>query len=1411
MKGTKMIDLLFETSWEICNKVGGIHTVISTKALNIVNELNDNYILIGPDVWRDEGENPEFIPDNSLFSDWKNKAASEGLRVRSGRWNIPARPVVLLVDFTPYFSEKNEIFARLWEQYKLDSLSGEWDYIEPALFGYAAGKVVESFTGFYNEYQDIVAQFHEWMTGAGILYLKDKTPQIGTVFTTHATSLGRSIAGNNIPLYKDLEQIKPMVMAKQLGIASKYSLEYNAAKEADCFTTVSDLTANECKYLLQREVDVVTPNGFTDAFYPEIDKTENQRILAREKLISVTEALLNQPIDKDALLVMTSGRYEFRNKGLDIFIDALAKVNTENKISKQIIAVIAVPSSHAGPRKDIQDLTGKADFKHPVANEYATHVLYDRIHDPVLNRVKEKSLNNSLDDKVKIVFIPVYLNGTDGIFNLDYYQLLNGFDLTIFPSYYEPWGYTPLESIAFRIPTITTSLAGFGLWVKSNCKVSHHAVVTAERTEDNYDAVVDTIADEINYFAGAGPKELKDAGAEAYAISAQLHWDKLADKYREAYTITEEKVAERSDLFKTKQSIEYTILGNGKLDKPDWKKIFVEAKIPKELKALRELSVNLWWSWNYKASELFKSIDEDLWKTHEQNPVALLNTLSFERLEELRQDDIFISKMEEVYATFKSYMALSDQKPAYQVAYFSMEYGLHESVKIYSGGLGILAGDYLKQASDSNKNLVAVGLLYRYGYFKQSMSIFGDQIAQSLPQKFADLPFQPVRDTEGNWVMINLALPGRNLTAKAWQLQVGRITLYLLDADINENTAEDRSITHHLYGGDWYNRFKQELLLGVGGIRLLNALNIKPAVYHLNEGHAAFAGLERLRRQVEELGVEFSVAREIVRSTSLFTTHTPVPAGHDTFSEDILRMYIPHYPDRLNIPWDEFVNLGRIHKGDATEKFSMSVLAASLSQEMNGVSKIHGEVTRQMFKDLYPSYFADELFIGYVTNGVHFPTWATANWQEFYQSHLGNELYDQQSNPEYWNKIYSVSDYDLWQERLKAKSNFVKFLIDKLQEDLTLRQENPKIIFNTLEHIEEDALYIGFARRFATYKRAHLLFSNLDRLSEILNDSEKPLRFVFAGKAHPNDKPGQDLIKRVIEVSKMPQFLGKVIFLENYDMNVGMQLVSGVDIWLNTPTRPLEASGTSGEKAVMNGVMNFSVLDGWWAEGYKPNAGWAIQEARTYGNQAFQDELDAETIYQILEDEILPAYYAKDEQGVSQQWVSHIKNTIANIAPHFTMKRMLDDYYSKFYGKLFERSKMIRSNKFEMAREISSWKKEISEKWDKIEVTSIRLPDSSTTPMSLGDQFVVEIQVNTNHIPAQNIGIDIVIGQNGTDGVKEIILIEELKLINSSGTKASYSSNITLKRSGVFDFAFRIFPKAEFLPHRQDFNLVKWV
>lgn len=1406
-------DYIFEASWEVCNKLGGIYTVISTKAPELEKEFGDNYILIGPDVWKETEQHPEFLESNVLFPHWREHARSKGLNIRIGRWDIPGKPVVILVDFTTFFNKKNEIFAWMWEKYKVDSLSGQWDYIEPALFGYAAAQVIESFYDFYSSAQDrIIAQFHEWMTGTGVLYLKDKVPQAGTVFTTHATTLGRSISGHGMELYKNMGSIDVQVKERSLGIVSKCSLEKIAAREADCFTTVSQATAEECHYFLGRQPDVVTINGFDDSFVPRDNVYKDKRSMAREKLFQVAENLLGRRISRKALLVVNSGRYEFRNKGIDLFVDALGKLNREGYDGPEVIAFITVPANHTGVNQELlrRMNEGRKGAIKP-EEKYLTHVLHDRYNDPILRRASEQGLLNTEKDRVSLIFAPAYLNGSDGIFNLVYYDLLPGFDLSVFPSYYEPWGYTPLESAAFCIPTATTTLAGFGQWVMELFPKEDMAVKVIERNDENAQEVTGHIEGFIRDYLSLNQDEKNKVRNKAFDISRQALWSELIDNYFKAYEVALDKASGRSDLFFTKKkSTEYFLKDISTEHKPVWKNIFIQPAISGKLEKLQELSQNIWWCWNYRAELLFRDADAEKWEELNHNPIALLESLSIQRIKELEKDDGYISELNEVYSQFQEYMAKAEEKPDEQIAYFSMEYGLHDTLKTYSGGLGMLAGDFLKEASDSNKNMVAVGLIYRYGYFSQQITLFGDQVATYTPQKFTQLPLLPVRDENDDWIMVTLALPGRNLYAKAWKVNIGRISLYLLDADIPENSTEDRVITHHLYGGSWENRFKQEFLLGVGGIRLLNALGIKADVYHCNEGHAAFTGLERLRLLVQEDRLTFDQALEIVRASSLFTTHTPVPAGHDAFSEDVLRTYIPHYADRLNISWERFMSLGKMHPDNPEEKFSMSVLALKLSQFVNGVSKIHGKVTRDMFKDLYPGFFPAELFIDHVTNGVHYPFWTGREWQKLYIRYFGEEFLSDQSNPEHWQKIKDVPDEEIWDIRNIYRKKLIKYLRKRLEHELTHRQENPRLVFDTMDGMNENAFTVGFARRFATYKRAHLLFSNLERLEKLVTNEERPVQFVFAGKAHPADKAGQDLIKRILEISKRPPFVGKIVFVENYDISLAKKLLQGVDVWLNTPTRPLEASGTSGEKALMNGVLNFSVLDGWWAEGYVPQGGWAIKEARTYANQQFQDELDAETIYSVLEDEILPDFYER-ENGIPEKWIGHIRVSISGIAPHFTMKRMVDEYYQKFYLTLAERSAEVRKDDYKVAKDVNEWKNKVREGWDKIKITRLAVPDPLARPLKLGDTFVAEVDLDLNGLSPDDISMDIVVGQKEDDEVKKIILKQDLERIKKNGAKVTFRCVIPTSKVGVFDYAFRIFPNHPWLPHRQDMGLVRWI
>lgn len=1424
-------DYLFEVSWEVCNKIGGIHTVISTKAPSLVKEFQDKYITIGPDVWKETHGNPEFIEDKYLYRAWRKQANKTGLHFRIGRWNIPSQPIAVLVDFTPLFSEKDRIFSDFWLKFGLNSLSGQWDYTEPTMFGYAAGQVIESFYQFHlSEFDKIIAHFHEWMTGSGALYLRDRVPQVGTLFTTHATTLARSVAGHGMPLYSDLKNINPESKANELGVSSKHSMEATVAKNSDGFTTVSEITARECEILLGKAVDQVTPNGFDNSFVPGPDLFATKRMEARKRLREVAEGMLNQQIPENAFLVATSGRYEFKNKGIDLFIEALGKINQDKRLTSNVVAFILIPANQTGARPDVIERISKPDFNQPVSHDYTTHKMVDESFDPILHHLKKVRLNNDPSDKVKVIFVPAYLKGDDGIINLNYYDALIGLDLTAFPSYYEPWGYTPLESLAFRVPSVTTSLAGFGIWARDHFPERGKALEVIERTDDNAKEVVKTMAEHfLDCFTGDKPGELAEASdklnAQAHLnllqgrqmaskIASEALWESLIDNYYKTFELVLAKVSQRYELFKGKKQPVVVEKPVTTAAKPKWKKLLVEVKIPDELAGLQKLAKNLWWTWNYEAEELFSSINPELWLKCEENPNLLLDQLSIGDYEAMRSNESLMNKYRKVIQDFHNYMEVGKQKNTPPISYFSMEYGLHTSVKIYSGGLGVLAGDYMKQASDANVNMIGIGLLYRYGYFTQNLSLAGEQLANYRSHNFSHMSAVPVRNEAGEWIKVSIAFPGRALHAKVWKIDVGRIPLYLMDTDIPENSSADRFITHQLYGGDWENRLKQEFLLGIGGIRLLDALGIAPAVYHLNEGHAAFAGLERLRKLVQDKKLSFNEALEVVRSSSLFTTHTPVPAGHDHFSEDMLRTYMPHYADRLGISWETFMSLGKMKPSNADEAYSMSVLATKLSQEVNGVSRLHGKVSRDMFNDLYPGYYPDELHIGYVTNGVHYGTWTAKEWQQLYEETFGKDFMNNVSDSKTWEKIHEVPDERIWALRNEQRKKLMVYIRERMLKNLSRRQETPRKIYQTLEGIDEKVLTIGFARRFATYKRAHLLFNDLQRLSKIVNNPKMPVQLFYAGKAHPADKAGQDLIKHIVEISKRPEFKGKILFLENYDMQLGAALTKGVDIWLNTPTRPLEASGTSGMKAVLNGVMNYSVLDGWWAEGYMPEAGWAVKEERTYDNQAFQDELDAETIYSTLENEIAPMFYKRDKKGIPVEWIRWIKNNIARIAPHYTNKRMMDDYFERFYNKLFDASKNFHADNFAQAREKWRWKSQMIRSWDTVEVESINMMNTADNSMMLGDKFRAEIVLDVSELDHEDVGIEVVfIRQSMTDETDEAISVYEMekKSVDKNGILVTFECEVPSKNAGVFNYAFRVFPKGKSLAHRQDLPLVRWI
>ncbi len=1402
-------DFIFETSWEVCNKVGGIHTVISTKSKTLVERYKDNYMVIGPDIIKGKGQNPNFEEDIYVLQSWKAYAESKGLRIRIGRWKIQGEPIAILVDFTTFFSQKDKLFEEFWKEYGLDSITGQWDYVEPVLFGYASAKVIESYYEFYLSSQDkIIAQWHEWMTGSGILYLKKNCPQIATVFTTHATVLGRSIAGNGLPLYSDLKHYDAIQVADEFNVKAKFSLEKISSENADSFTTVSELTNNECKQFFQKGVDVVTPNGFEPSFVPLEEEFEQKRLVARTKVFEVIESLTNQQIDKDALLIINSGRYEFKNKGIDVFINAMGELNRK-ELPRQVIAVIAVPAHNVDVYKSLLDAV---DYSKPTTNQYLTHHLFDPEHDPILRAIRENDLKNSPSDNVKIMFIPSYLDGNDGIINLNYFDFLIGFDISIFPSYYEPWGYTPMESMAFHIPSITTNLAGFGLWIEDKLKDIKGALAVVKRWDGDSFQTVQDIVEKIEETLSLNDEETEQLRQKALEISQSTLWSNLITYYDSAYDIALTKADKRIESFIHKQPINQKLIAHTDWgEEPCWKKILVKQVLPKRLQGLERLSQNLWWSWNIEAQDIFYNINPERFTEFERSPIHLIESLTKKDRDRLLKDNNFLEKLDSVVEKFDNYMKEGENKVGELISYFSMEFGIHDTLKIFSGGLGMLAGDYLKEASDSNKNIIGIGLLYRYGYFTQKITHKGEQISQMFPQKFSHLPLKAVRDENGKWRKIAINLPGRIVFAKIWCCEVGRVPLYLLDTDIEDNQLEDRTITHQLYGGDWENRIKQEIFLGIGGIRLLKEIGLEPVLYHSNEGHSAFNSLERLSDLIRNQKMSYFQAKEIVRSSTLFTTHTPVPAGHDAFSEDLMRAYLSHYPERIGLSWEDFIGLGRVNKTDSNEKFSMSILAINFSQEVNGVSKIHGRVSREMFANLYKGYFPNELHINYVTNGVHLPTWISRGWCKLYDEVFTKAYRKDQSNQDYWKNIYDVEDKRIWDTHQLAKKDLVDFMMVRLEKELIQRAEDPKLFLQIKERFNPDALTIGFARRFATYKRAHLLFTNMDRLKRLVNNKKQPIQFIFSGKAHPADKAGQDIIKSIIEISKMPEFIGKIIFIEDYNMYVAKHLVRGVDVWLNTPKRPLEASGTSGEKAVMNGVVNFSVLDGWWAEGYRKGAGWCLAEEQLYESDEYQNAYDAEIIYETIENKIVPAYYNQDDEGVSNEWVMQIKNTIAEIAPHFTMKRQLDEYYTKFYNKLIQRTKIMTENDANNARDYAAWKHRMRRLWNTIELVDIQLPDSDNKKLTMEDYFSVSLTLHINDISPEFVGVEIVVAKKENDIINDYYRIIPMTMTNYSHKKATFEISVLPLEAGVYNYSIRIFPKHQLMPHRMDFPLLKWI
>lgn len=848
-------------------------------------------------------------------------------------------------------------------------------------------------------------------------------------------------------------------------------------------------------------------------------------------------------------------------------------------------------------------------------------------------------------------------------------------------------------------------------------------------------------------------------------------------------------------------------------------KITVNPQLPKRIEKLSEISNNLWWSWNTEFLRLFKTIDNDLWETCEKNPVKFLKQVSQERLEAVSKNVEFLKEYDKLARQFEDYMNskntwFANNYPENKndlIAYFSAEYGLDRTIPIYSGGLGILSGDHLKSASDLGIPLVAVGLLYKNGYFHQKINGYGDQETEYINIELSNLPINPVKDKNGEDLIIYVKFPKRRLYLKVWQINVGRIKLYLLDSDIEKNNPEDRDVTLRLYGGDQEMRIRQEIVLGMGGTNLLTrALGLNPTIYHMNEGHSAFLILELIKNIIRDKQVSFDVARDIASSKTVFTTHTPVPAGNDIFPLDLVDKYFKDFWPRLGLDREEFLRLGMKPSQILEPGFNMGILALKVAGKKNGVSKLHGAVSRELFGDVWPDIAANESPITYVTNGIHTCSWLSPKLKELYNKYLMPYWQDNIHEDKVWEKINNIPDKTLWETHQDRKEKLLKLVKDNTTQRLRRSGYSYEEINEITSKLNPNALTIGFARRFATYKRATLIFKDLERITQILNNSEKPVQLIFAGKAHPADKEGQDLIKRIHEISMMPQFKGKIFLLENYNIAMSQYLVSGVDVWLNNPRRPMEASGTSGQKASVNGVINFSVLDGWWAEGYNQENGWTIGTNAEYNSYEEQDIADSQSMYRTLEDKIIPTYYNKNEEGISPKWIRIMKNSIISTGGKYSTARMLVDYTNNLYMPLCNLTKKYYKN-VDTVAEYNLWKKNLYINWKDIKITQTNNLDNIT--IDAGNNIEVKCEVELPNVDLDNITVECYYGKILDNGIVENVSIIPMKLTekDEESKKYEYTTKIELKTGGNYGYTFRVMPKHEMLLDAENLNLVKWV
>jgi len=1395
-------DFLYQVAWEVCNRAGGVHTVLETSAPYISHTFGDDVLYVGPDLWANRAAQEAFEEDpvQPLLA---GLAAERDIPVRFGRWKVEGRPPAALVDYGRLLESKNRILGDLWNQFKVDSISADWDAVERILFGYAAGMLVELHyhASVRPRALRAVAHFHTWLTAPGLLRIAGSTPEVGTVYTAHGTALGRALAESGIKLHQELADIEPASAAKERGLEAQHTAEVAAARQASVLTAVSEHTADEAAHILGRRPDLITQNGFA----PRRMADSKHRADVRAALFRCAERFLGSPLDPETRLVFTSGPYQFLNKGLDVTIKAAGQLLTE-KPERPMLLLLAVSAPQTGPRHVVtRRLKDKELAGTPCG--VCTHNLAHAAGDPILSACREAGLSNAPGDPVRVMFVPVMLDGRDPVLPFSYNDVLHASDLSVFPSQYEPWGYTPVESLAVGVPTLTTDLTGFGRFLLT-LPESERTAVTVLQGAANGD-LPDALADELRRFLARSEEELATLRTAGDTLVQRTSWENFIAKGLEAHAEALSRAGSRrvgaiSPGISRLSRRSIVTLSTHSVSQPRLHRFTVTAAPPLRLKRLTELAMNPWWSWHGKARALFEALDGEAFHAAGGNPVRMLRSIDPERLAAAAQDDALLARFDDVLAEFDAYRnAPADNVP--RTAYFCAEFAVHESLPIYSGGLGVLAGDHLKSSSDLRLPLVAVGLRYAHGYFIQRIQPDGRQAAEFEAFDTRDTPLKEVTDESGERLVITIRMPERELKAGVWRVDVGRVPLYLLDTLIPENDPFDQGVTQRLYPSDRESRLRQELLLGMGGWRVLRALGKVPEVCHLNEGHSAFLLLERLLDLVEEQGLTYDEAVGVVRASTVFTTHTPVPAGHDRFSEGLMRRYFGHVAERLGLDWEEFLDLGRSSRED--REFSMTVLALRLSGQANGVSKLHGQISRDMLGDVWPGLHDSESPVQAVTNGVHLATWVGPEMDRLYRKHLDSDWADNGN----WEAAHDLPGEELWAARTMQRRRMLEYMRESVEATGLRRGESPAALRQRIEGIRDDALWIGFARRFAPYKRATLLFRDAERLARLLDDEDRPVRIVFSGKAHPDDRDGGDLVREIVQLTTDERFAGRVFFVEDYGMGPARMLVQGVDIWLNTPTRPLEASGTSGMKACLNGGMHLSILDGWWCEGYDGTNGWAFGEGREYDNPEMQAEHDSASLYGLLESDIVPLFFDRGPDELPAGWLKRVRNTLATVPGVFTTHRMLRDYVRFGYRPLGEGARALIADDFAAAREKAARFQRLRDAWPELQIEHVQVTDMSNGSIGIGEVFEVNVRVHLGSLQPDEISAELYVG--AADPAGDLLEPTVISLLRNDketedGT-AVYTGAYLPQGAGVFRYGVRVLPSVPFADAAH-LGLVRW-